>query len=144
MGHVTAYPFLSDEWIQAAFDIRERFAHRLPPPPISVKVNVVVTDIPHRADNLEGHIDIETGQTIIDFGHIPDAPTTITLDYGTARAAFVDTNPEQVMDAFLRGKILLEGDASQLMMLQASNASPDPVAEEMRVEVQAITASDTP
>jgi hypothetical protein len=139
---VAASPFLSDEWIEQARALRARYEHRLPPPPVPVKLNVVVTDIPHREGDLAGHIDSSDGQTIIDHGHLDDADATITVDYATAKAAFVTQDQQAVMQSFLSGRILLEGDASKLLALQATQSSLDPLAVEIYTELRALTADD--
>lgn len=138
---MTAHPFLSDEWITQARDLRVRYEHRLPPPRMPVKLNVVVTGIPHRdGGELRGHIDSSDGQTIIEEGHVADADATVTVDYATAKAAFVTQDQQAVMQAFLQGKIFLEGDASKLLALQAGQNPADPLAMEIYSEMRAFTA----
>ena len=41
-----SYPFLSDEWIQAARDIRHKYADSVPPIDILIRINVVTTKVP--------------------------------------------------------------------------------------------------
>ena len=138
---MTAYPFLSDEWIAEARDLRARYEHRLPPPRTPVKLNVVVTGIPHRSDGeLRGHIDSSDGQTIIEQGHVDEPDATVTVDYATAKAAFVTQDQQAVMQAFLSGKIFLEGDASKLLALQAGQNPVDPLAVEIYDQMRAFTA----
>ena len=142
---MTAFPFLSDEWIDAAKELRARYEDRVPAPPVSVRLNVIVTDIPHRPDDLDGHIDSSTGQMIIERGHLDDPELTVTVDYDTAKAAFVTRDQQAVMQAFLGGKIFVEGDASKLLALQAGGP-PDiddqSVAVDIYREMQAFTATD--
>lgn len=142
VGRVTAYPFLSDEWIEEARALRSRHADQVPPPPVPVRINVVVTEIPHRDDELSGHIDSTDGQTIIEQGHLDDPELTITVDYETAKAAFVTRDQQAVMQAFLSGKIFVEGDASKLLALQATQPSVDSAAYEIYDEMMAFTAED--
>lgn len=139
MAKVTAYAFLSDEWIEQARALRARYEDRVPTTSVEVRLNVIVTDIPHR-DDLQGHVDSSTGQMLIDKGHIDDPEVTITVDYDTARAAFVTRDQQAVMQAFLTGKIFVDGDASKLLALQATAPSEvDPVAAEIYNEMQAFT-----
>jgi putative sterol carrier protein len=49
-------------------------------------------------------------------------------------------DPAAAMQAFLSGKIRVEGDMAKLMMLQASAMQPDPLAAEVAERVKAITA----
>ena len=143
---MTAYPFLSDEWIDEAKALRARYAEGVPAPPVAVRLNVIVTDIPHRSEDLDGHIDSSTGQMIIEQGHLDDPELTITVDYDTAKAAFVTRDQQAVMQAFLGGKILVEGDASKLLALQAGApeglGDVESVASAIYEEMQAFTAPD--
>lgn len=132
MSDVTTYPFLSDEWIAAARELRARYAADTPEAGVAAKVNVVVTDIPHRVGDLEGHVDTTGGQAIIEYGHLPDSEMTITVPYAVARAAFIEQDQQAVMQAFFAGQILLEGDPSKLMQLMSelsSGQAPDALGE---------------
>lgn len=142
VGAVSAHPFLSDEWIEQARALRLRYEDKVPAPSVATRVNVVVTDIPHRDGDLQGHIDASAGQTIIERGHLDDADLTLTVPYDTARAAFVTGDQQAVMQAFFAGRILVEGDLSKLMALQPQMASSpdDPLAAEIHRELLAITA----
>ncbi len=134
-------PFLSDRWIDNARALRAEFDDQIPAPPIAVRMNVVVTDIGHRPDGpLHGHIDSSDGDLIVEKGHLDDAELTITVDYATAKAAFVTRDPQAVMQAFFAGKILVEGDVSRLMALQAE--PPNGAAIEMYQRLSAITSAD--
>lgn len=138
---MASYPFLSPDWIAAAKALREEYAEQIPNPPVAARVNVVITDIPHGDEaSLEGHIDTSSGQTIIEHGHLDDPELTVTIDYPTAKAAFVTRDQQQVMQAFLGGKILVEGDASKLLALQSGPPTDlDPLAVEMYGKLEAMT-----
>lgn len=142
MATVTAHRFLSDEWIDEARALRNRYADQVPRPTIPVRLNVVVTEIPHRDDDLQGHIDSTDGQTIIEQGHLDDPELTITVDYHTAKAAFVTRDPQAVMQAFFSGKIFVEGDASKLLALQSVPPGVDGPAEGIYDDMMAFTAED--
>ena len=140
---VTVYLFLSDEWIEEARALRARYENDVPTPSVAVRLNVVVTEIPHRDDDLQGHIDSGEGRTIIEQGHLDEPELTITIDYHTAKAAFVTRDQQVVMQAFIGGKIFVEGDASKLLALQAGGPPEgDPLAMKIYEEMQAFTASD--
>lgn len=134
-------PFLSDAWIENARALRAEFDDQIPEPPIAVKMNVVITDISHRTEGkLDGHIDTSSGEVIIEDGHLDDPELTVTVDYATAKAAFVERDPQAVMQAFFAGKILVEGDVSRLMALQAEQ--PNDAAIEMYQRLSTMTADD--
>jgi len=138
----TPQPFLSDAWIENARRLREEFDEQIPEPPMADKMNVIVTDIGHRNDGqLDGHIDTSGGEVIIENGHLDEPELTVTVDYSTAKAAFVTRDPQAVMQAFFAGKILVEGDVSRLMALQAEQ--PNEAAIEMYKRLSAMTSDDS-
>ncbi len=131
------YPFLSDAWIEEAHAIRAQFQERSPAIDHRVRMNLVVTEIPFGDGNLEAHMDTTHGELDIDKGHVDDADLTVTLDYGTAKALLIDRNPQAGMQAFMAGKIRVEGDMSKLMAFQA--APPDQHTDEMAERLRSIT-----
>jgi putative sterol carrier protein len=131
------YQFLSDEWIAEAHAIRAEFQDRSPAINHPVRMNLVVTEIPFGDGELAAHVDTTNGELEIDKGHVDDADLKVTLDYGTAKAILVDRNPQAGMQAFMAGRIRIEGDMAKLMAVQT--ASPDDHAEEMAERLRAIT-----
>jgi putative sterol carrier protein len=131
------YPFLSDEWIDEAHAIRAEFLDKSTAINHPVRMNLVVTEIPFGDGNLEAHMDTTAGELDIDKGHVDDADLKVTLDYHTAKAILVDRNPQAGMQAFMAGKIRVEGDMAKLMAIQT--APPDEHAEEMAQRLRAIT-----
>ncbi len=137
------FPFLSDAWIAAAKDLRDEFSGKVPAPPLETRINIVVTDIPHRDGDMLGHIDTTDGGTIVEEGHLDESNLLVRVDYGTAYSAFVTQNQQAVMQAFFEGKIYVEGDASQLLALQAGQPGQgDPSGIEMYRRLDAMTAKD--
>jgi len=136
----TTHPFLSDKWIQAAQELRQEFAEELSDPPLSVVMNVVVTEIPHRNGNLEGHIDTSKGGLTIELGHLEQPNLSLEVDYETAKAAFVTRDQQAVMQAFFAGRIFVEGDVSVLLALQAE--PPGDTLVEMYRRLRALTSDD--
>ena len=74
----------------------------------------------------------------MDKGHLDDAEVTVTVDYATAKAIFVDQNPQAGMQAFMAGKIKVQGDMTKLMAMGQS--APDPSAMEIAARIKEITA----
>ena len=71
------------------------------------------------------------------FGHLDSPDLTVTLDYATAKAILVEGNPQAGMQAFMAGKIKVDGDMTKLMAMQAGPV--DPAAAKVAAEIQAIT-----
>ena len=133
------YPFLSAEWLAEARRIREEYRGRAPAATHVIKMNQVITDVPFGPGTINAHMDTTSGQIEMDEGHIEGADLKVTLDYPTAKAILVDGNPQAGMQAFMSGKIKVEGDMTKLMAFQAAGATPDPVASEIAQRIQEIT-----
>lgn len=138
---MATYEFLSDEWVAQARRIRADYAGKLPPPPVQVRMNVVVKGVPS-GGNLHAHIDTSGSEIDLEEGHLERPDLTVTVEHTTARAIFVDGDPQAAMQAFLSGRIKVDGDISKLLVMQSSGAlgSIDPAAIEMAKRIQAITA----
>jgi putative sterol carrier protein len=83
-------------------------------------------------------MDTSSGEMEMDTGHIDGADVTVTLDYATAKAIFVEGNPQAGMQAFMSGKIKVAGDMTKLMAMQGAGAG-DLVAEELAQKIAEIT-----
>jgi putative sterol carrier protein len=128
------YKFLSDEWIDAAKTLREEAAEPTASPH-PVKMNLVITDVPFGEGTVEAHMDTTSGAVQLDMGHVDGPDVTATLDYDTARAMMVDNNPQAGMQAFMAGKIKLQGDMTKAMALQTGG----PANAELTTKLQEIT-----
>lgn len=118
-----AYQFLSDEWVEAARKIRaEAAAPTTTPQP--VKMNLTITDVPFGDGSVDAHMDTTTGELQLDLGHLDGSDVSATLDYETAKAMIVDNNPQAAMQAFMAGKIKLQGDMTKAMALQGAPTDP--------------------
>ena len=131
------YPFLSEEWQQEARKIREEFADQAQPPAHQVKMNLIITDVPFQEEAINAHMDTSGGTLELDLEHLDEAELTLTLDYLTAKTIFVDANPQAGVQAFMAGKIKVQGDMSKLMAMQ--QAQPNIVQREVTVRIQEIT-----
>ena len=131
------HAFLSDEWMAEAKKIREEYAGKVAAPAHAVKMNQVITDVPFGDGTINAHMDTSSGELEMDMGHMDGADVTVTLDYATAKAIFVDGNPQAGMQAFMAGKIKIQGDMTKLMAMR--QASPDPVAAEIQNKIKEIT-----
>lgn len=132
-----SYPFLSDEWIEAARAVREQYRDQPQPEVEAIRMNQVVTDVPFGGGVVKSHIDTTSGTMEMDLGHLDEPEVTLTLDYATARQIFVNQDRDAAMQAFMAGKIKVQGDMAKLLtMLQAPTA---PLAAEAAEKIQEIT-----
>jgi putative sterol carrier protein len=128
-----AYKFLSDEWVQAARKIREE-AEAPTTAPQPVKMNLVITDVPFGEGTVNAHMDTTSGTVELELEHLDSPDVTATLDYETAKAMMVDANPQAGMQAFMAGKITLQGDMTKALALQSGPPNPD-----LTAKIQEIT-----
>ena len=138
--YLVAHPFLSDEWIDAARAIREKYLGQVPKIPFSVRMNQVITKVPFGEGTLQSHIDTSSGELLMDLGHVDKPDLTVTTDYETARLLFLGRDPQAAMQAFLSGKVKVDGDMTKMMVLQSQQNQKDELAEKIAEEIQAITA----
>ncbi len=134
---MATYPFLSDEWIAAARHIREEFRGRTQPMASQIKMNQVITEVPFGEGTVNAYMDSSSGEMEMEKGALDDAEVTVTVDYATAKAIFVDQNPQAGMQAFMSGKIKVQGDMTKLMAMQQT--TPDPAAAEIASKIKEIT-----
>ncbi len=135
-----AYPFLSDEWIIEARRIREEHAGEGITVPAVVRMNQVIIDVPFGTGTIDAHLDTSSGELVMELGHLEKPDVTVTLDYETARAIFVEGTAEAGMQAFMAGKIRVVGDFAKLMasLQQVSPGAFD--ASEVQRRIKEITA----
>ncbi len=134
------YPFLSADWLEAAKGIREGADPSASATPHKVRMNLVITDVPENVGSngdVEANMDTSSGSLEMDLGHLDSPDLTVTVDYATAKAIFVEGNPQAGMQAFMAGKIKVQGDMTKLMAMQSG--APDPAAQETAKKIAEIT-----
>ena len=116
------YIFLSDEWFAEARRIVDTQDVEIPSD-ARLTMNLVVTEAPDGGSQLL-HIGTVDGSADWGPGHYDSADLTLTTDYVTARDIFVSGDPQTAMQAFMEGKVKLQGDLTRLMAAQAVGAGP--------------------
>ncbi len=110
------YPFLSDEWFDEITRLVAEHGGDAPAH-AQMKMNLVVIDTPFDSD-VNFHMGAEDGKPLMGKGHLDPADLTLTTDYGTAKEVFVAGNPQAGMQAFMAGKVKVQGDMTKLMAAQ--------------------------
>lgn len=136
-GATKAYPFLSEEWIEAARAIRAELEGKATTKPPPFRMNQIVTGVPFGEGELKAHTDTTSGELVLELGHLDNPDVTVTLPYDTARAILVEQDQQAAMQAFMSGQIKVEGDMMKLMALQTTQV--DPVALEAAQRIKEIT-----
>ncbi|MHB1930511.1 MAG: SCP2 sterol-binding domain-containing protein [Acidimicrobiales bacterium] len=123
-----ALAFLSDEWIDQARRIRAEYDGR---PPVAMRMNVVITDVPWAPGRVEGYIDTSGDGIDLEVGRLEQPDLTVTMEHATARALLVGGDPQAAVQAFLTGRVRVDGDLTKLMLVQGSPGGIDPVVGEV-------------
>jgi hypothetical protein len=133
------HPFLSEEWMAETKAIRERYAGQTTKVTVAVRVNQVITGTPFGEGTVESFLDTSSGEIVMELGRLEDADVTLTTDYDTAKAIFVDQDPAAGMQAFMTGKITVQGDMMKLMAMQTALPT-DEASRQIANEIKAMTA----
>jgi len=137
------YPFLSEEWISAARGIYDAHRSEAPALPVVLRANLNITEVPFGTDPLEAHLDTSSGELELDLGHLDAADVTLTMGYETAKAQIVSQDQAAVMQAFMQGKIKIEGDMTKVLGLATAGQGGGPdaqaLARTIAEELQQIT-----
>ena len=132
------YPFLSPEWMEAAKAIREKYADQSSEITISVRMNHVITDAPFEGGEVKLFLDTSSGSLVMEPGELDTPDLTLTTDYDTAKKIFVDQDQAAGMQAFMAGKIKVQGDMMKMMAMQTGMPQDD-IAKTIASEIQAMT-----
>ena len=133
------YQFLSDEWMSAAREIRQKYADVAAKVATPITMNQVITDVPFGDGTVRAFVDTTSGDVVMDLGELDSPDLTLTTDWDTARKLFVEQDQAASMQAFMAGKIKVQGDMMKMMAMQTSMPS-DEIAKQIASEIKAITA----
>ena len=133
------HEFLSADWVEAAKALRDEMDGDPSPPAHAIKMNMVVTDAPFQDDDIHSHMDTSSGELQMDLGHLDDPELTVTVDWATAKSIFVDNDPQAGMQAFMQGKVKVQGDMTKLMAMQ-QGGPPDENQQKFAEALQEMTA----
>lgn len=123
--------FLTDEWFEQVEKMgNEAGELNLPPVLANMVVNLKVAE----ADKT---IEANFANGLLHRGLNNDATTTLLLDRDILQSIITDFDTNQIMGAFMSGKIRVEGDMSQLMAVQT--ARPSAEQKELYTRIKSMT-----
>ena len=134
VASVTKHTFLSDPWFDEVRRLHDAVGGAAPEG--DIRMNLMITSTPFDGD-LAMHMAASEGRANWGKGHLDDADVTLTLGYDTARAIFVEGNPQAAIEAFMAGRIVVQGDITKLMVMQSTG--PSASAAELTKALQDIT-----
>lgn len=111
--------FLTDDWFATVEKLTAAVGDlNLPPALANLAINVVVSDS-------SGSTELALDGGKIVKGVSANAKTTLNMDAETLRKVFLEFDMAAAMQAFMTGKIKVQGDMSQLMALQTAKPSQE-------------------
>jgi hypothetical protein len=121
--------------------IREKYAAEAAKVTASIRMNQVITDVPESVgsgDTIRAFMDTSSGDVVMELGELEAPDLTLTVDYDTARKIFVEQDQAAGMQAFMSGKIKVQGDMMKMMAMQTSMPQDD-IAKQIANEIKSIT-----
>lgn len=125
-------PFLSDAWFTRVDELIATAGDlNIPEPMRAARINVTVT-----SPSGDAQLHLEDG--LFKRGHNPAFTTSLRVGDDIARKIFVDGDAAAGVQAFLEGKILVEGDLASVVAMQ----TVEPSEPQLRLtrQIAAITA----
>ncbi|MHA3050116.1 MULTISPECIES: SCP2 sterol-binding domain-containing protein [unclassified Acinetobacter] len=111
--------FLSEDWFSTVEQLTAQAGDlNLPPALENLAINFVV-------NQTSGNTELSLHGGKIQKGLADNAKTTLNMDAETLRKVFLEFDMTAAMQAFMTGKIKVQGDMSQLMALQTARPSQE-------------------
>ncbi|ELA08525.1 hypothetical protein MOMA_08186 [Moraxella macacae 0408225] len=111
--------FLTQDWFTQVNDLTTKAGDlKLPPVIKNLSINLNVT-------GADGNVSASFYDGVIHQGAKDGALTTLSLDDETLRKVFLERDMGYAMQAFMEGKIRVEGDMGQLMSIQTATPSAE-------------------
>ncbi len=118
MTQTTTFNFLTQSWFDAVARLNQEVGElNLPPNLAELTINVTV-----KSEN-PTLLHLQAGK--INQHHIQNADATIYIDQDTLNQIIHDNSVDTALEAFMTGKIFIEGDMSKVMALQSARPSQE-------------------
>ena len=126
------HKFLSDGWFAAAEQLIKEHAPSAPP-----GTNLVMNlEVSEGDETKKFHMGSRDGAALFGQGHDDGADVTLSTDIDTAREVFISNNQQAGMQAFMAGKVRVQGDMAKMMMASAGGGG---TSTELTAALQSIT-----
>jgi putative sterol carrier protein len=112
------FQFLSDPWFDAAEKLIKE--HQPEVPPTNLVMNLEVADGDKTVKFFMG---AKGGEVLFGKGATDGADLTMSTDVDTARSVFISGDQQAGMQAFMAGKVRVQGDMTKLMMQGGGGAN---------------------
>ena len=102
------------------------------------EINLSIIEVPFGDGRVDAYFDTSTGALQLELGALDDPDATVSTDYATAQALFVEQNQTVALQAFMSGKIKVQGDMMKMMAMQTAIPAND-FSEKITQEIANIT-----
>ena len=75
-------------------------------------------EVDNGGDIIKFHMGSKDGATLFGKGHLDGGDVTLSTDMDTARKVFVEADQQAGMQAFMSGKVKVQGDMMKMMSAQ--------------------------
>lgn len=124
--------FLTDEWFNEVDRLTAEAGElNLSPALANAKLNLNITN------TANGDVNAAVENGVLKKGAIEDANTTVNIDEEVLKAIALNGDMNEAMNAFMSGKIRIDGDMGQVMALQT--AKPSAEQKELFKKIYAMT-----
>ena len=137
---VMPFQFLTPEWMDAAKAVREKYAADAAKVTTSIRMNQVITGVPFGDGTVTTYMDTSDGDVKMELGELAQPDLTVTTDYETALKLFVEQDQAAGMQAFMSGKIKVQGDMMKMMAMQSAMPQ-DETAKKIAEEIKSLTTT---
>ena len=124
--------------MDAAKAIRAKYQDQAPKITAVIRINQVITDVPFGDGTVHSYMDTSSGEMEVELGELENPDATVTTDWATARAMFAMGDQAAAMQAFMSGKVKVEGDMMKIMSMQMAVPQTD-VTLKIAEEIKSIT-----
>ncbi len=114
------FEFLSDPWFDAAEKLIQE--HKPEVPPTNLVMNL---EVANGADTVKFFMGAKDGEVLFGKGASDGADLTLSTDIDTARSVFISGDQQAGMQAFMAGKVRVQGDMTKLMMQGGGGANAE-------------------
>jgi len=127
--------FLTDEWFDAVHGLASAAGDLETPEAIQkLRLNVAIAEAPDGIHSM--HM---AGSMLPQKGLIEDAVATLRMPYPLARKLLIDRDQGAAIQAFMAGKIQVEGDISALMSIGTGLGASSEAAKTLQKQILEIT-----
>jgi putative sterol carrier protein len=112
------FQFLSDPWFDAAGKLITEHQPEVPPANLVMNLEVADGDL-----TVKFFMGAKNGEVLFGKGAADGADLTMSTDIDTARSVFISGDQQAGMQAFMAGKVRVQGDMTKLMMQGGGGAN---------------------